>query len=164
MLGPKKQDFWKKNQHTQRKKSKKKSVDERQFVKKISFEYVDSWPKILHFRTQHLWNSTTELILIFKSHFLGCMNLRNIYRLLVYAEFGASWIDESLEKALEYRGGNFCELDESTQFLLVRKIYLDHKVVQSNLESNFQRKLAFLGYLGSQGSKGKQFQLCYLWA
>ena len=24
--------------------------------------------------------------------------------------------DESLEKALEYRGANYCELDESTQF------------------------------------------------
>ena len=31
----------------------------------FSFEYVDSWPKILLFRTHHLWNSTTELILIY---------------------------------------------------------------------------------------------------
>ena len=29
----------------------------------FSFEYVDSRPKILLFRTHHLWNSTTELIL-----------------------------------------------------------------------------------------------------
>ena len=28
------------------------------------FEYIDFWPKILLFRTQHLWNSTTELISI----------------------------------------------------------------------------------------------------
>ena len=32
-------------------------------LKKRSFEYVDSWPKVLLFRTHHLWNSTTELIL-----------------------------------------------------------------------------------------------------
>ena len=31
---------------------------------KKTFEYVDSWPKILLLRTHHLWNSTTELILI----------------------------------------------------------------------------------------------------
>ena len=28
------------------------------------FKYVHSWPKILLFRTHHLWNSTTELILL----------------------------------------------------------------------------------------------------
>ena len=28
-----------------------------------SFEHVDSWAKILHFRTNHLYNSTTELTL-----------------------------------------------------------------------------------------------------
>jgi hypothetical protein len=32
------------------------------FLKKISFEHVDSWPKIVLLRT-HLGNSTTELIL-----------------------------------------------------------------------------------------------------
>ena len=31
--------------------------------KKI-LEYVDSWPKVLLFRTHHLWNSTTKLILL----------------------------------------------------------------------------------------------------
>ena len=31
---------------------------------KKSFECVDSWPIILLFRTYHLWNSTTELILV----------------------------------------------------------------------------------------------------
>ena len=30
-----------------------------------SVEYVDSWPKSLLFRTHHLWNSTTELILTY---------------------------------------------------------------------------------------------------
>ena len=30
-------------------------------------EYVDSWPKILFFRTHHLWNSSTELMYIFIS-------------------------------------------------------------------------------------------------
>ena len=30
---------------------------------KKSFEYVDSWPKFLLFKTHHLYNSTTELIL-----------------------------------------------------------------------------------------------------
>ena len=29
----------------------------------MSFEHVDSWAKILHFRTHHLWNSTTKLTL-----------------------------------------------------------------------------------------------------
>ena len=53
---------------------KKKSKKFRQFLtnrnslysqhKMISFEYyVDSCPKILLFRTQHFWNSTTELTL-----------------------------------------------------------------------------------------------------
>ena len=31
---------------------------------KISFEHVDSWAKSFLFRTHHLWNSTTELILL----------------------------------------------------------------------------------------------------
>ena len=31
---------------------------------KISFEHIDSWAKSLLFRTHHLWNSTTELILV----------------------------------------------------------------------------------------------------
>ena len=31
---------------------------------KISFEHVDFWAKSLLFRTHHLWNSTTELILV----------------------------------------------------------------------------------------------------
>ena len=30
-------------------------------------EHVDSWPKILLFRTHHLWNSSTELMYIFIS-------------------------------------------------------------------------------------------------
>ena len=33
----------------------------------VSFEYIDFWPKILLFRTHHLYNSTTELILVYKS-------------------------------------------------------------------------------------------------
>ena len=35
------------------------------YLKKKYFEHVDSWPKILLFRTHqhHVWNSTTELIL-----------------------------------------------------------------------------------------------------
>ena len=32
--------------------------------KKFSFEYVDSLPKILLLMTHHLWNSTSELILL----------------------------------------------------------------------------------------------------
>ena len=34
--------------------------------KTITFEYIDSWAKILHFRTHHLKNSTTELTLVLK--------------------------------------------------------------------------------------------------
>ena len=34
--------------------------------KKQSFKYIDSWSKLLLFRTRHLWNSTTELILMYK--------------------------------------------------------------------------------------------------
>ena len=33
--------------------------------KKKSFELVDSWAKILHFRTHHIYNSTTELTLMY---------------------------------------------------------------------------------------------------
>ena len=40
-------------------------------LKKISFEYVDSWPKILLFRTHHLWNSTTEPITIWNTILIG---------------------------------------------------------------------------------------------
>ena len=44
------------------------------FAKK-SFEYVNSWPKILLFRTHHLWNSTTKLI-TYVTTLLDCpMNL-----------------------------------------------------------------------------------------
>ena len=35
------------------------------FLKIIPWWYVDSWAKSLLFRTHHLWNSTTELILIY---------------------------------------------------------------------------------------------------
>ena len=35
------------------------------FFKEISFECVDSWPKIFLFRTHYLWNSTTELTLMY---------------------------------------------------------------------------------------------------
>ena len=38
------------------------------FLKKISSEYVDSWPQILLFGTHHLGNSTTELILQCSPH------------------------------------------------------------------------------------------------
>ena len=34
------------------------------WFKTIFLEHVDSWAKILLFRTHHLWNSTTDLILI----------------------------------------------------------------------------------------------------
>ena len=37
----------------------------------VSFEYIDFWPKILLFRTHHLWNSTTELIIIAIPYFQG---------------------------------------------------------------------------------------------
>ena len=37
------------------------------FLKNKSFEYIDSWPKILLFRTHHLSNSSTELMYIFIS-------------------------------------------------------------------------------------------------
>ena len=42
-----------------------------EFFNFFSFELVDSWPKILLFRTHHLWNSTTELILM-KSKETSC--------------------------------------------------------------------------------------------
>ena len=35
-----------------------------EFLIKFSFERMDSWAKILLFRTHHHWNSTTELILM----------------------------------------------------------------------------------------------------
>ena len=36
------------------------------FLKIFPWRHVDSWPKSLLLRTHHLWNSTTELILIYK--------------------------------------------------------------------------------------------------
>ena len=36
----------------------------------VSFKCIDFWPKILLFRTHHLWNSTTELILTYISLFI----------------------------------------------------------------------------------------------
>ena len=39
------------------------------FFKANFFEYVHSWPKSLLLRTHHLWNSMTELILVY-SYFL----------------------------------------------------------------------------------------------
>ena len=43
----------------------------------VSFDYIDFWPKILLFKTHHLWNSTTELILIVSSQ---CSWLYNSFR------------------------------------------------------------------------------------
>ena len=37
----------------------------RNFLKIFPWLHVDSWPIRLLFRTHHLWNSTTELILLF---------------------------------------------------------------------------------------------------
>ena len=42
-----------------------------QNLKKKSFEYVDSWSKNLLFRTHHLWNFNTELI-------LTCIEIANL--------------------------------------------------------------------------------------
>ena len=39
-------------------------ISRRNFLKVFLWWYVDWWPKSLLLRTQHLWNSTTELILI----------------------------------------------------------------------------------------------------
>ena len=39
----------------------------RNFLKIFPWWHVDSWPKILPFRTHHLWNSMTELILIYRT-------------------------------------------------------------------------------------------------
>ena len=52
---------------------------------KISFEHVDSWAKTLLFKTQHLWNSTTELILVFiyKSIHFCCKDSPPSYRLMI---------------------------------------------------------------------------------
>ena len=50
---------------------------------KISFEHVDSWAKSLLFRTHHLWNSTTELTLLYLA-----IEIDAIFHLL-------SWIDTS---------------------------------------------------------------------
>ena len=41
----------------------------------VSFEYIDFWPKILLFRTHHLWNSTTELILSYIPRAIRHVNL-----------------------------------------------------------------------------------------
>ena len=38
-------------------------ITRRNFLKIFPWWHVDSWPKSLLFRTHHLWNSTTELIL-----------------------------------------------------------------------------------------------------
>ena len=40
-----------------------------------SFKFVDSWSKILLFRTHHFWNSTTQLILYTLANALNCMGL-----------------------------------------------------------------------------------------
>ena len=40
---------------------------------KISSEHVNFWAKSLLFRTHHLWNSTTDLILLYMSE--GCTRL-----------------------------------------------------------------------------------------
>ena len=40
-------------------------ITRRNFLKIIPWWHVDSWPKSLLFRIHHLWNSTTELILLF---------------------------------------------------------------------------------------------------
>ena len=39
-------------------------ITRRNFLKIFPWWHVDSWPKRLLFRTHHLWNSTTKLILL----------------------------------------------------------------------------------------------------
>ena len=48
-------------------------------LKKVSL--VDPWPKILLFRTHHLWNSTTELILMLLLWFFFCSFLTDLINL-----------------------------------------------------------------------------------
>ena len=56
---------------------------------KISFEHVDSLAKSLLFRTYHLWNSTTELILL---HSVKSPEKISLIFLVTYlVEMGSSW-------------------------------------------------------------------------
>ena len=45
-------------------------IHRQNFYNFFSFEYVHSLPKVLLFRTHHLWNSTTELTLIYINTYL----------------------------------------------------------------------------------------------
>ena len=65
-----------------------------EFSQDVSFNYVNSWPKILLVRTHHLWNSTTELI---KSWVISFDNAQNI--LLTFVEIVPSWFLSNMSKA-----------------------------------------------------------------
>ena len=49
-------------------------ITHRTFLKAFPWWHVDSWPKSLLLRTHHIWNSTTELILVLVLATLWYMN------------------------------------------------------------------------------------------
>ena len=53
------------------------------FLKKKSLMHVDSWAKILLFRTHHLWNSTTDLILIVALGFVFSISIDSEFKFQV---------------------------------------------------------------------------------
>ena len=53
----------------------------------ISLEYVYFWPKVLLFRTQHQWNSTTEVMLLYGKLIL---DPKYIYSLVLVKAIGHS--------------------------------------------------------------------------
>ena len=53
---------------------------------KISFEHVDSWAKSLHFRTHHLLNATTELILVY----ISAIYVMDLCLLMFFPCFGSA--------------------------------------------------------------------------
>ena len=75
----------------------------------VSFEYIDFWPKILLFRTCHLWNSTTELILVHKHEILNfktvwlkriritpryqCMTVYTLHRFLTFTAINGEEVE-----------------------------------------------------------------------
>ena len=64
----------------------------RNFLKIFPWWHVDSWPKSLLLRIHHLWNSTTELILISpKPTKYCCLSFPYHYSLHIYFHY-KSWI------------------------------------------------------------------------
>ena len=103
-------------------------ITHRIFLKIFPWWHVDSWPKSLLLRTHHLWNSLTELILMYRLKFTPCPPLNKGY--LIWESFlsskkcskSLSWVLSAGENAQDSDLEPFLEIKSPLQIPVQKKV------------------------------------------